>query len=283
VVEGLTVEKLLLDYERVRKVWEGCKGRAELLETLMRGGEGGEGGLGITEAVCYGTGSFSLDWENSARAIWQLVLFLDVVGAGELFPVTPSPLHPVLTTTNIQAVRKLPTPSSEPPSSIDTTPENDSTNVLGQIPLHAQDPVYTPLDIAFLSALSITVHPSSAETLITPTSFLYAPFIDWPILTLIVLPNADPALYIGNEIRDDMSPVTHTENMVYLEEANREAKKFLQGRRGQVIKGGGEVKEARGALEGLWCAWREGGEKGDEGKKEVEAAVEGVKELGIEG
>ncbi|KAF2807107.1 uncharacterized protein BDZ99DRAFT_500396, partial [Mytilinidion resinicola] len=83
VVEGLAVANLAAEFAKLQRVWRACECRAALLKLLAnaRGeGEGdGDAGWGITSAVAFGTGSFSLDWENRARALWQLVLFVDVV------------------------------------------------------------------------------------------------------------------------------------------------------------------------------------------------------------
>jgi hypothetical protein len=40
----------------------------------------------MKEAVCIGIGSLSADWEHRWRSMWQLVLFVEVVGYCELSP-----------------------------------------------------------------------------------------------------------------------------------------------------------------------------------------------------
>ncbi|KAF2492928.1 hypothetical protein BU16DRAFT_466172 [Lophium mytilinum] len=211
VIEDLTVEKLGAEFERLGRVWRSSACRAAVVGML----EAARGnGWSITEAVAFGTGSFSLDWAMRGRALWQLVVFVDVV----------------------TSVKKT-----------------------VAIRMFAQDPLYTPLDSAFLASLGIAVETEAAKSHLTPSSFLYVPFVDWRILNLVILPGTDPALYIGNLIQGEMTALTHGGPAPLLEEANEVASGWLRGREGR------RVPEFEGeGLEGLWCCWRR--EKGEGGE-----------------
>ena len=95
-VSGLTPAKLLVEFKTLQERWEDTllarqvddvfSGRkehdgSEEKETEQEG-NGDEDGMrwGVTEAVCIGIGSFSRDWAHRWRSLWQLVLFVDVVG-----------------------------------------------------------------------------------------------------------------------------------------------------------------------------------------------------------
>jgi len=73
VVDGLTVEKLAAEFKDMEKRWRksAC---AKNLEKML-----GLREWTVTEAVCIGSGSLSLDWEHRWRSMWQLVLFMGVV------------------------------------------------------------------------------------------------------------------------------------------------------------------------------------------------------------
>ena len=78
IVNGLTVEKLLEEYHKLKKGWDEtlC---AKQLEAVL-----GSRKWNVKEAFCLATSSFSFDWENRTRALWQLVLFMDVVQKGKI-------------------------------------------------------------------------------------------------------------------------------------------------------------------------------------------------------
>ena len=78
IVNGLTVEKLLEEYHQLKKRWDEtlC---AKQLEAIL-----GSRKWNVKEAFCLATSSFSFDWENRTRALWQLVLFMDVVQKGKI-------------------------------------------------------------------------------------------------------------------------------------------------------------------------------------------------------
>jgi hypothetical protein len=73
-VSGMTPESLLADFKKLQQRWTdtAC---AEHVARLLT-----DKTWEVTDAVCIGIGSFSRDWEHRHRALWQLVLFLDVVG-----------------------------------------------------------------------------------------------------------------------------------------------------------------------------------------------------------
>ncbi|KAF2795169.1 hypothetical protein K505DRAFT_324258 [Melanomma pulvis-pyrius CBS 109.77] len=115
--------------------------------------------------------------------------------------------------------------------------------------LYAQEPIFTPLDVAFLSALNISVLASDIEARIANSSFVFAPFVEWDLLLSVFLKDKNPELYIGNDILDDYTPYANTEAKVkVLEECNGLGKRFLQNRRGVRVP---EFGEHAHALNGL--------------------------------
>ncbi|KAJ4295042.1 hypothetical protein N0V90_007050 [Kalmusia sp. IMI 367209] len=121
--------------------------------------------------------------------------------------------------------------------------------------LYAQEPAFTPLDTAFLSRLDVTTLPSSIETHITSTSFVFAPFVDWYLLLPQFLKQKEPDLYIGNEILSSYGPFANTnEKIDVLEECNELGKSFLEGRERRRVP---EFEEHGSALEGLMIYWKE--------------------------
>ncbi|KAF2264165.1 hypothetical protein CC78DRAFT_580673 [Lojkania enalia] len=128
--------------------------------------------------------------------------------------------------------------------------------------LYAQEPAFTSLDISFLAALNITVLESNIESHISPTSFVFAPFVDWNILLLIFLKSKDPLLYIGNEVLDDYGPYAKSEEKEkIMKECNELGKSFLQGRACARIS---EFKLHPHALNGLAVYWRTAQESGEQ-------------------
>ncbi|ORY12994.1 hypothetical protein BCR34DRAFT_624086 [Clohesyomyces aquaticus] len=78
IVDGLTVPRLLEQLEKMQNQWRDTSCAKQVEDILRRRMMGEEGAL--KGAVCIGIGSFSVDWEHRMRAMWQLVLFLTVVG-----------------------------------------------------------------------------------------------------------------------------------------------------------------------------------------------------------
>jgi hypothetical protein len=76
IVEGLTVDKLLNEFIAMEKRF-GNTECARQVAAILRKRD-----WSISEAICIGTGSFSVDWEHRYRSLWQLVLFMTVLGLG---------------------------------------------------------------------------------------------------------------------------------------------------------------------------------------------------------
>ncbi|KAF1835602.1 hypothetical protein BDW02DRAFT_547666 [Decorospora gaudefroyi] len=229
-VQGLTPKKLLVEFEKLQDRWYPTS-LARQIDSLIHTKKDGIC-WDIETAVCIGIGSFSRDWMNRWRSLWQLVLFVRVTN----LPCT----HPVKAQGN-------------------------------SIQVHAQDPAFTPTDINFLSLLNISVtstptttEPPTIHTKISPKTFLYSPFVDWYLLLPVFLSNPthnpNPALYIGNEILPDYTPYAHTpEKRSKLHECNEIGQRWVEGR--QMVRLGGF--EGHGdALEGLVVYWRVGGGDG---------------------
>ncbi|KAF2124299.1 hypothetical protein P153DRAFT_390849 [Dothidotthia symphoricarpi CBS 119687] len=212
-VEGLTSEKLLEDFKKLEDRWTETTCAKQIKAILDRR----EWDIGV--AVCIGIGSFSLDWHHRHRSLWQLVLFMDVVG--HLKEQNPS------------------------------------------LTLYAQEPTFTPVDIAFLKSLAVTVVESAVESHISPQTFVYAPFVDWCILLPVFLKDKKPALYVGNEIQDDYTAVTQGKkgSLEKLDESNEVGKKFLQEREMARLE---EFDMHLNALSGLCIYWNKEGEEEDD-------------------
>ncbi|PZD42905.1 hypothetical protein A1F97_03284 [Pyrenophora tritici-repentis] len=96
VISDITAEKLLAEFKMLQERWRQL-GVAGQIDGIFGGragrkeaeaGEEGEKDMengkkddwDIREAMCIGIGSFSRDWVHRWRSLWQLVLFVDVVG-----------------------------------------------------------------------------------------------------------------------------------------------------------------------------------------------------------
>ncbi|KAL7772704.1 hypothetical protein CFE70_002665 [Pyrenophora teres f. teres 0-1] len=95
VVSDITPDKLLAEFKGLQRRWAEF-GVARQIDGIFGGNAGGgdvEGGeeddgkdsgekedWDIREAICIGIGSFSRDWVHRWRSLWQLVLFVHVVG-----------------------------------------------------------------------------------------------------------------------------------------------------------------------------------------------------------
>ncbi|RMZ66374.1 Sensitivity To Red Light Reduced-like SRR1 [Pyrenophora seminiperda CCB06] len=190
----------------------------------------------VQQAVCIGIGSFSRDWAHRWRSLWQLVLFVDVVAKSA---------------SNEQAT---------------------------SIPCYASDPAFTPLDTSFLSLLHITTLPSSPSSSpdlaskISPTTFVYSPFVDWFLLLPTFLKDKDPRVYVGNEILSDYSVFAQTkEKREMLGVCNEVGRRWLEGRRVVRLR---EFERHGNALGGLVVYLREGGVGEEEGAGEVKEEEE---------
>lgn len=75
IVKDLTAEKLAAEFKMLQERWEDTVLAAQVREIIQ-----GQKEWDVKEAVCIGIGSFSRDWAHRWRSLWQLVLFIDVVG-----------------------------------------------------------------------------------------------------------------------------------------------------------------------------------------------------------
>jgi hypothetical protein len=116
------------------------------------------------------------------------------------------------------------------------------------------------------------------ESHISRTSFVFSPFVDWFLLLPTFLANADPALYVGNEILDDYSVFAHgKEKREKLEECNELGSVFLGMREGTKLA---SLETHAHALEGMLVYWRKEVEAEEEEKKEEEKEVGNETEKG---
>jgi hypothetical protein len=229
IVDGLTAEKLANEFKDMTKQWQksSC---ARNLDKMLRLRD-----WTVNQAICIGIGSFSLDWEHRWRSMWQLVLFMAVVKVCKYTTIL-WPSYVVLT----NAV------------------QDHSPTII----LHAQEPIFTPLDSIFLSTLSVTVLHTGIDSHITPTSFVFAPFVDWYVLLPVFLKDRDPELYVGNEILVDYKVYANIqEKKTMLEDGNAIGSKFVVGRERRQVP---EFEGHGSALEGLMVYWREDVDEGDE-------------------
>lgn len=234
IVEGLTAEKLLEDFRLLQERWEDTLLAQQVKDIVEKSADSK---WGVEEAVCIGIGSFSRDWAHRWRSLWQLVLFVDVVGRR-----MSSSLSAACARTNYKVVNA----------------ENKDT----KIQCFAQDPAFTNLDIEFLSHLSISVLDSDLQVHITSHSFVYSPFVDWFLLLPTFLKSKDPVLYVGNEILDDYSVYAQTkEKKERLEECNDVGKKWIEGREKVALR---EFEKHGNALNGMVVYVRKSDEEADE-------------------
>ncbi|USP77784.1 hypothetical protein yc1106_05058 [Curvularia clavata] len=217
IVKDLTVEKLTAEFKLLQERWEDTALATQVIEII---GEQKE--WDVREAVCIGIGSFSRDWAHRWRSLWQLVLFVDVVGR--------------------------------------RTVKQENKDM--EVSCYAQDPAFTSLDTEFLSLLSITTLESGLENKITLESFVYSPFVDWFLLLPTFLVGRDPALYVGNEILDDYDIFAQSrEKRECLEECNKIGRKWLEGRRMVKLKEFEKHANALNGMVVYWREGKDDGEK----------------------
>lgn len=94
VIEGLTLDKLVQEYEKLRKVWLGTACRKELLAILKRAEP--DDGWKVDTAIALALGNFSLDYDYLVRqrSLWQLIAFVDIVDFRECH-LDPLHSHPL--------------------------------------------------------------------------------------------------------------------------------------------------------------------------------------------
>jgi hypothetical protein len=74
--------------------------------------------------------------------------------------------------------------------------------------LYAQEPRFEALDVTVLKSYSVDVlHKLDAKDLITPKTFLFAPFLPWPVLLQDLLLDEDPAICVALNIRGCLEQV----------------------------------------------------------------------------
>ncbi|KAF2104203.1 hypothetical protein NA57DRAFT_70420 [Rhizodiscina lignyota] len=166
------VGELIRRFEKLRDRWRGLPYRQillDLLDSIWQHGSREEPGCQerrIDNAVCIAIGSFSTDWlgaeQTSLRSLWQLVLFLEIM----------------------EYLQR-------------------NTHAEKNMKVYAQEPLFSALDKAFLAKFEIqTLDSPHAVELITPSTFLFVPFLEWYVLLWEVLRCKDPELYIGTDIHD---------------------------------------------------------------------------------
>ncbi|KAI0577894.1 hypothetical protein PtrCC142_003543 [Pyrenophora tritici-repentis] len=240
VISDITAEKLLAEFKMLQERWRQL-GVAGQIDGIFGGragrkeaeaGEEGEKDMengkkddwDIREAMCIGIGSFSRDWVHRWRSLWQLVLFVDVVGKvipkdTQIQPITCYATDPAFT-------------------QIDTE----------------------FLSLLHISALpSSPTSSPSPSSVITSQTFLYSPFVDWFLLLPTFLKDKDPAVYIGNEVLSDYTLFAQTtEKREMLEMCNEVGRKWSERRRCVKLKEGVGVGASASALGGLVVYLREG-------------------------
>lgn len=100
------------------------------------------------------------------------------------------------------------------------------------IQLFAREPRFTSLDEAFLQALNIKAVSTNEEIQphITPSSFVFAPYVDWTIMLPLYLKDRDPMLYLGNKVQDNYERLRGNQSSSNTRECGEIGKAFLLGK-----------------------------------------------------
>lgn len=82
---------------------------------------------------------------------------------------------------------------------LDWAMENDERS---EVIIYAQDPIFSAVDIDFLSSLRrpVIVVEDGIQKHISSRTFIFSPFVDWALLLPTFIKDRDPVLYIGNAI-----------------------------------------------------------------------------------
>lgn len=166
-LSDITSKRIRTDYDAKMKQWKQSTCRRELVRILER--QRPDEGWCIDNAACLAIGHFSRDnWEGRQRSMWQFVLFMDVV----------------------QYLRDR---------------EQRTIELL------AQEIEFSAADRAFLEALGFTVIDAATADQsqglgpvsrhLKTSSFVFEPFMEHPVPTLLDLFSAEPRLYIGTSLR----------------------------------------------------------------------------------
>lgn len=144
--------------------------------------------------------------------------------------------------------------------------------------VYAQEPAFTPLDHEFLNQLDIKIYEAGIETHITPTSFVFSPFIDWYILLPLFLKDKDPVLYVGNEVLDDYGAFAQNEEKrAKLVECDELGRRWLEKRSAVKMM---EFELHPHALNGMMIYCMQDGGEEDGGKRRKES--QNLDEMGAE-
>jgi hypothetical protein len=142
-------------------------------------------------AVMVGLGKLDTT-DSDIRPVWQLVLFLDIVE------------H----LSSEQKKRRY-AEDDETDMNMDDGP-GPAPLLSPVIKMYAQDPVFRPLEKEILASFGIEVVANpAARKLITPSTFLFAPFVHWMTVLRYTISTSDPMLYIGANLTEVIELLEH--------------------------------------------------------------------------
>jgi hypothetical protein len=156
------ISALTSEVDRCVKLWESSQCCLKLIAILERSRNSREQ---IDVAICLGLGCISRtdSYDLRKSSLWQLAVFLSMA-------------------------RYL---SVQEDSATERT-----------ITLFAQEPRFAPLDIAVLKSYGVEVlEKMNARDLMTPKTFIFAPFLPWPVLLQDILLDRVLAICISLDVR----------------------------------------------------------------------------------
>jgi hypothetical protein len=155
-------------------------------------------------AVLVGLGELDAAVNNGMRGPWQLALFLNSVE----FMEKELESRQAVDADDISGEAE--NTKFHKNGNEDTTEDTEMSNRQGEdrkeakqgtIKLYAQDPQFGKLEKDILTSYGFTiVETPEIRHHITPTTFLFAPFVEWTVLIPQIIGARDPFLYIGSDM-----------------------------------------------------------------------------------
>ena len=163
-----------------------------------------ETGMCCDSAVLVGLGELDAAVNNNMRGPWQLALFLDCADfmEKELESRKGEVVHEDMSgaAEKIKSHKNGNEDTDEGTEKIERQEEDEKEMKGRTIKLYAQDPQFEKLEKDILTSYGfIIVEAPEVRHHITPTTFLFAPFVDWPMLIPQIIGARDPFLYIGSD------------------------------------------------------------------------------------
>jgi hypothetical protein len=150
-----------------------------------------ETGVRCDSAVLAGLGELDAVVNDNMRGPWQLAMFLDCVDCIE---------EEMVGVQVLDAIALLELDEGEAEKTQKKEDKDTADEPEKHIRLYAQDPHFGKLEKEILTSFGFQiVEAPEVRHHITSNTFLFAPFVEWPMLIPQIIGARDPFLYIGSD------------------------------------------------------------------------------------